>query len=155
MYAPLSASARGAKRVTRSRVAAILSFLTVLLLLAALCSACGQPASAASPSAQHTTRNSLPSPVPCPNCWHPALNTSWQWQLSGTVDQSFNVTMYDIDMFNNSAQVVASLHSAGRIVICYIDAGTWEPFRPDAKKFPDSVKGKPVSGFRNERWLDI
>jgi len=62
--------------------------------------------------------------------------------------------MYDIDM-DNSAKVVASLHKAGRIVICYLNAGTWEPFRDDASLFPKSVKGKPVSGFTNERWLDI
>jgi hypothetical protein len=24
----------------------------------------------------------LPAPVACPGCWHPALQTSWQWQLS-------------------------------------------------------------------------
>ncbi len=96
----------------------------------------------------------LPQPVPCPTCWHPPLNTSWQWQLSGTVDQSVNATMYDIDMFNNSAGVVASLHAQGRTVICYIDAGTWENWRPDAGKFPKSVLGRP-NGWPGERWLDI
>jgi len=135
---------------TRTSMMGVTGWFFALLVIAILCFASSSAARAAS-----TVRATPSSPVPCPTCWHPALNTSWQWQLSGTVDQSFNVVMYDIDMFNNSAQVVASLHSAGRIVICYIDAGTWEPFRPDAKKFPDSVKGKPVNGFRNERWLDI
>ena len=96
----------------------------------------------------------LPTPVPCPNCWHPALNTSWQWQLQGQIDQSFNVAMYDVDMFDTPASVVTSLHSAGRIVICYIDAGTWENWRPDASKFPNSVKGKN-NGWPGEKWLDI
>ncbi len=96
----------------------------------------------------------LPAPVPCPNCWHPALNTSWQWQLQGQIDQSFNVTMYDVDMFDTAASVVASLHNAGRIAICYIDAGTWENWRPDASKFPNSVKGKN-NGWPGEKWLDI
>jgi hypothetical protein len=98
--------------------------------------------------------SSLPSPVSCANCWHPALNTSWQWQLTGTVDQSFNVTMYDIDMFDNAANVVQSLHNSNRIVICYIDAGTWENWRPDAAQFPGSVKGKS-NGWPGEVWLDI
>jgi hypothetical protein len=102
----------------------------------------------------HSQKFSLPSPVSCANCWHPALNTSWQWQLSGTVDQSFDVTMYDIDMFNNTASVVQSLHNAGRKVVCYIDAGTWENWRPDAAQFPDSVKGKS-NGWPGEVWLDI
>lgn len=155
MSTPLPASTKAANHVTRSHITARLSFLTVLLLLAGICSACGQAASAASPSAQPALHNSLPSPVPCPNCWHPALNTSWQWQLSGTVDQSFNVAMYDIDMFDNAASVVQSLHTAGRIAICYIDAGTWENWRPDAKQFPASVKGKPVGGWPGELWLDV
>jgi hypothetical protein len=96
----------------------------------------------------------LTVPEPCPGCWIPAPVTSWQWQLSGTVDQSIDVAMYDIDMFENSADVVASLHAAGRHVVCYVDAGTWENFRPDADQFPRSVLGKS-NGWPGERWLDI
>lgn len=109
--------------------------------------------------------SSLPAPVGCASCWHPALNTSWQWQLTGTVDQTFDVTMYDIDMFDNTASVVQSLHNAGRKVICYVDAGTWESWRPDANDtnlFPASVKGNDVSKgdstggtWVGEKWLDI
>ena len=87
--------------------------------------------------------------------WNPAPNTSWQWQLTGTLDQTVNVAMYDIDLFNNSAAVVSSLHAQGRKVVCYMSAGSWEDFRPDASRFPDSVKGKALDGFPNERWLDI
>ena len=90
-----------------------------------------------------------------PIIWQPPLQTSWQWQLPTPVDQKINVQMYDIDMFDNDANVVASLHSKGRKVVCYIDVGTWENWRPDAKKFPNVVKGKPVSGWQGERWLDI
>ena len=80
---------------------------------------------------------------------------SWQWQLNGTVDQSVAATMYDIDMFDNDANVVSSLHAQGRTVICYIDAGSWEPWRLDAAQYPDTVKGRPLAGFADERWLDI
>ena len=93
-------------------------------------------------------------PKPVTTGWQPALNTSWQWQLSTPVDQSVNVQMYDIDMFDNDASVVASLHAAGRKVMCYIDVGTWENWRPDAGQFPDSVKGKN-NGWPGEKWLDI
>lgn len=96
----------------------------------------------------------LPSPVPCPGCWHPGLETSWQWQLQGTVDQSVDVQMYDIDLFDNSASVVGALRSAGRGVLCYLDAGTWERFRPDANRFPASILGKR-NGWPGERWLDV
>jgi uncharacterized protein (TIGR03437 family) len=90
-----------------------------------------------------------------PSYWIPAPNTPWQWQLTGTVDQTVNVAMYDIDLFNNSASVVASLHAQGRKVVCYMSAGSWEDFRSDAASFLDSVKGSPLDGFPNERWLDI
>src|SRR5450432_2807467 len=69
-------------------------------------------------------------PTAKPTIWKPALNTSWQWQLSTPVDQTVNVAMYDIDMFDNHASVVASLHTAGHKVTCYIDVGTWENWRP-------------------------
>src|SRR5947209_4215906 len=90
-----------------------------------------------------------------PSYWTPGPNTSWQWQLTGTVDQTVNVAMYDIDLFNNSAGVVASLHAQGRRAVCYMSAGSWEDFRPDAARFPESVKGKALDGFPNERWLDV
>jgi hypothetical protein len=86
--------------------------------------------------------------------WQPALNTSWQWQLTTPVDQLVNAEVYDIDMFQNDASVVASLHAKGRKVICYMSAGAWEDWRPDAGKFPSSVLGKE-NGWPGERWLDI
>jgi hypothetical protein len=87
--------------------------------------------------------------------WIPPLVTSWQWQLSGTVNQSYDVDMYDIDMFDNDAGVVSSLHGKGSRVICYISAGSWESWRPDASDFPPSVLGNPLEGWSGERWLDI
>ena len=63
--------------------------------------------------------------------------------------------VYDIDLFENPASVVASLHAAGRKVICYVSVGSWEPYRPDAASFPSSVLGAAVEGFPAERWLDI
>jgi hypothetical protein len=43
----------------------------------------------------------------------------------------------------------------GRRVICYLDVGSWENYRPDASQFPISVRGRRYEGFPNERWLDI
>jgi len=105
-----------------------------------------------------TAAASLPPPVPCGGgcdaCWVPPPVTSWQWQIQDTVDQSVDVAMYDIDLFDNDASVVASLHAAGRHVICYLDAGTWENWRPDASEFPADVLGRG-DGFPGEKWLDI
>lgn len=87
--------------------------------------------------------------------WMPALNTSWQWQLTGLpVNESVDALMFDIDLFDNEASVVASLHTRGKKVICYMSAGSWENWRPDANQFPDSVKGND-NGWPGEKWLDI
>ncbi len=86
--------------------------------------------------------------------WHPAPGTSWQWQLGGTVDQSVDAAVYDIDGFENSAAVVAALHAKGRRVVCYINAGSWESFRSDAGDFPPSLLGAG-NGWKGEKWLDI
>jgi hypothetical protein len=75
--------------------------------------------------------------------WQPTPGTSWQWQLSGTpVDTSFDVDAYDVDGFDNDAAVVADIHATGAKAICYISAGSWENWRPDADAFADSMKGR-------------
>ncbi len=78
----------------------------------------------------------------------------WQWQLTTPVDQTVSASVYDIDMFDNDASVVASLHAAGAKAICYIDVGSWENWRSDQALFPASVKGAQ-NGWPGELWLDI
>lgn len=86
--------------------------------------------------------------------WRPRPGLAWQWQLDGRVDPSVDVPVYDIDGFENTAADVARLHRAGRRVICYINVGAWEDFRPDKDAFPRSVLGA-ANGWQGERWLDI
>lgn len=88
--------------------------------------------------------------------WRPAPCTRWQWQLSGTIDTSFDVAMYDIDLFETPQGTIDSLHAAGRVVVCYFSAGTWESFRPDSGSYPAIVLGDPLDPpFEDELWLDI
>lgn len=90
-----------------------------------------------------------------PARWQPTPGTSWQWQLSGTpVNTSLNVAAYDIDGFDNSAAVVQRIHARDAKAICYISAGSWENWRPDAGAFPAAIKGR-TNGWPGERWLDI
>ena len=58
--------------------------------------------------------------------WIPAPGTAWQWQLSGPLDLSVDVPVFDVDGFDTSAEVVAELHRRGRRVICYVNVGAWE-----------------------------
>ncbi len=97
----------------------------------------------------------LPAPVACASCWYPPLHLKWQWQLSGKLDTRVSATVYDVDMFAAAAGQVRKLHRMGRHVVCYIDAGSWEDWRPDARRFPKSVIGKKLKGWPGERWLDI
>ncbi len=87
--------------------------------------------------------------------WVPPAQLSWQWQLQVPVDLNVDADLYDIDLFTNDAAVVKALHAAGRKAICYMSAGSWEPYRPDAGSFPEAVKGKAIEGFPDEKWLDI
>lgn len=86
--------------------------------------------------------------------WQPAPGTTWQWQLSGQVDMSVNAAVYDVDGVETTAAQVRALHAAGRKVICYVDAGGYENYRPDATAFPASVLGNS-NNWPGQRWLDI
>ncbi len=57
---------------------------------------------------------------------------------------------------------VNAIHANGAHAICYVDAGTDEPFRPDHQAYVDfdascgnCLFGDPVGGFREEHWLDV
>src|SRR5437660_1599077 len=136
----------------------IRTHLLVPVLAVTLSVATGGPAAASHPSdgpaPAPAAGRSLPPPVPCTGCWIPSVVADWQWQLSGRLDLSVDVPIYDVDLFDTSADVVTSLHDAGRHVVCYLDAGTWENWRPDASRFPPDVLGRK-NGWPGERWLDV
>jgi len=113
----------------------------------------GRPGAAVAPADSHSQF----APIILESAiWHPKQDSSWQWQLSALpVDQSVDVPAYDIDAFDNDASVVAALHARGRKVICYINAGAWENWRPDAGQFPETLKGGDLEGWPGEKWLDI
>ncbi|NEA18938.1 endo alpha-1,4 polygalactosaminidase [Streptomyces halstedii] len=114
----------------------------------------GGPAAGSSTPGRTAESRSPASSSPEAARWRPRPGTPWQWQLDGRVDPSVDVPVYDIDGFENSAADVARLHADGRKVICYLNAGAWEDFRPDHKSFPASVLGR-TNGWGGERWLDI
>ncbi len=88
--------------------------------------------------------------------WRPApTQAPWQWQLQGTTDTGIAAAVYDVDGFETPPAAVRRLHRQGRRVVCYLDVGSWESYRPDAGAFPKSVIGRRYGGFPDERWLDI
>jgi len=87
--------------------------------------------------------------------WHPTPGTSWQIQFTGTPVLSLDVQMYDLDLFDTPTDTIDQLHSQGRKVVCYLSAGSWENWRPDANLFPSEVLGNDLEGWAGEKWLDI
>jgi hypothetical protein len=133
-----------------------------------------KPKPAPTTTAPPTTTPPTTAPVVTGSWWKPKPGTTWQWQITGTVDPTLNVDMYDIDLFDAQSSssytvpgfgtvnvptgdnpgIIANLHSRGRIVICYMDSGAYESYRPDASLFPSSVIGNNT-GWDGENWLDI
>jgi hypothetical protein len=122
-------------------------FEGMLIVLALFAGACGSER-AAGPSAGGATQTARP-------IWRPAPDTTFQWQLTAPVDRSVRAELYDIDLFENSAAVVADLHRRGRRVVCYMSAGSLERWRPDAGALPAEVVGRTLAGWPGERWLDV
>jgi hypothetical protein len=103
---------------------------------------------------------SAPPPPDGGNWWKPnnSQPISFHWQLSQSFSYPADVVaggeVYDIDGETNTAATIASLHSIGAKVICYVDVGTAENFRGDYASFPQSVLGN-TNGWPGERWLDV
>lgn len=79
----------------------------------------------------------------------------WQIQYVGDIETDVPAEVFDLDMFETSAALVSALHAQGKKVVCYINVGAWENWRPDKDLFPSEVLGKPYAGWPGERWLDI
>ena len=109
------------------------------------------------------TNNGMLDPNVLPltqGAWYrPAVDTLWQWQLQpgtgGTINTSYDVAVYDIDLFDADASVITALQGAGRRVVCYFSAGSYEAFRDDAAAFLPGDRGNTLDGFANEQWLDV
>jgi hypothetical protein len=103
--------------------------------------------------------------------WHPGTQPiEWQWMIdhalntSSPSDMGYPAntytataagmpTVYDIDLFMNPASTITTLHDMGDKVICYMDGGAYESYRPDAASFPKADIGNST-GWNGEYWLN-
>jgi hypothetical protein len=121
------------------------------ITVASVLAACGP-----TPPALPYAAVAQPSVTPAAgNRWIPTVGESYQIQYDGRLDLNVPAKIYDLDMFDTRSSVVTKLHRMGRRVMCYVDVGTWENWRPDADKFPKKVLGERDGGWKGERWLDI
>ena len=111
---------------------------------------CGGPGT---PAGASSDGGAPPAGGNAPSWWSPAPGTSWQWQLSGTLDTTVDAAVYDIDLFDTAAAQIAALHGLGRKVVCYFDTA-YEPGRPDSAQLA-SYRGNPIAGWPGQYWLDI
>ncbi|ALS33979.1 hypothetical protein PTRA_a2941 [Pseudoalteromonas translucida KMM 520] len=95
------------------------------------------------------------APITTGNWYKPALGSSWQWQLTGTINTNYNVSIYDIDLFDSSEQLIQTLQAQGKRVICYFSAGSYESWRSDKSQFLINELGNSLANWQGERWLDI
>jgi hypothetical protein len=111
---------------------------------------------AAAPGASRAATACPPVQRTAAGAWKATPTTApWQWQLQGKVDTGVPACVFDVDGFETPRATVTTLHRRGRVAICYLDVGSWESYRPDARRFPRSVIGRRYEGFPDERWLDI
>lgn len=101
------------------------------------------------------------------NIWQPTAGATWDILLSTplVIDESspslgLDVHIVDFDLYDNTddgtdSSKIDALHSAGKKVICYFSAGSFEPGRKDSGKFTAADKGSGLDGWPGEYWLDL
>jgi len=110
------------------------------------------PAPEVTPSPSPVTP--VPAPAPAATAWRPAVMDTWQWQLTGTLNTSYDVNVYDVDLYDTSASTILALQNSGKKVVCYFSAGSSENWRTDFGSFAASDMGNALDGWEGERWLD-
>jgi endo-alpha-1,4-polygalactosaminidase (GH114 family) len=143
----------------RKVLAGIILFLSVLALALGL--GLGLTLGNGDDDNSNTDQPTL-TPLPSPNStltWTPNINDTWQIILSHPPIVSAavapNVNIFDVDLFDTPVSTIEHLHNAGRRVVCYFSAGSYEDWRPDAKNFQDMDLGKTLDGWVGEKWLKL
>lgn len=93
--------------------------------------------------------------------WRPKVNDSWQIILKKPMvlptEKEINpdVAVYDLDLFDNEVETFKILQNAGKKVICYFSAGSYEDWRTDKDKWDQADLGKELDGWPGERWVNV
>jgi hypothetical protein len=78
-----------------------------------------------------------------------------QYQLQGALDQTVDADLFVVDLFDTTSAAVQQLHTRDRVVVAYIAAGSYEPWRSDVASLPDAVVGEALANYPDEAWLDV
>ncbi|HEY2794263.1 MAG TPA: endo alpha-1,4 polygalactosaminidase [Micromonosporaceae bacterium] len=85
--------------------------------------------------------------------WTAGYGQRWQIQLGGSIDESMNVTYYDLDPVTTTQETVHAIASSKHRMICHLNIDAIDVVTPDAAMLPAKVKGK-AAGDRLQ-WLNI
>lgn len=87
--------------------------------------------------------------------WQPEVGVKWQIVLQAPINETeIDVPVYDIDLFDSTASIIAWAQGQGRKVICYFSAGSYEDWRPDSASFKPEDYGNGLEGWEGEYWLN-
>lgn len=93
--------------------------------------------------------------------WRPKVNATWQIILKYPIDLESSdvidpdVDIYDLDLFDNDISSIRTLQDAGKKVICYFSAGSYEDWRDDKGDWDEDDLGNNLDGWKGERWVDL
>jgi hypothetical protein len=107
-----------------------------------------------------------PPPPPVPNPGPvtgvklpPTGKINWDWQIGAPSDANITlpagVTLMDVDVFSTSAAKVAELKARGVYMICYVNAGSYQPGYPDSAQYPNYLKIQADPDWPGEYFLDV
>lgn len=89
----------------------------------------------------------------------PAGLYGWDWQIGaqepGQVSIPRGIKLIDLDGFETSAATVARLKKQGLYPVCYINAGSYEPYRPDSARYPARLKLGVDPDWSDEAFVDV
>lgn len=152
------------RRLARRRIIIIVVVVMVVLAIA-LGVGLGVGLTVGRPTPQSDSSEETSSATPIPSSdsqvpatvWKPTSGLTWQYDLQGAVSNPSrnNIDVWDIDLFENSADTISSFQSQGAKVVCYFSAGSYEDWRSDKGQFEPSDLGSPLEGWPGERWLNL
>ncbi len=129
--------------IVKPRILIVIAIIPLILILLSAC------------TPDETTPVATVNPTRTDVLWQPEQGLRWQVQYVDDPDFSIDSDVFDLDLFETTETQIETLHADGKKVVCYLNAGAWEDWRPDSDEFPESVLGADYTGWPGERWLDI
>lgn len=93
--------------------------------------------------------------------FQPTPGTTFLWSLQAAIPtkptgkKSLDLSkmqVYDVDLFDSTKSQIATYKKAGKKVVCYFSAGSWEDWRDDAEDFTPACYCNQKSSCKMTGW---